>query len=457
MTREVNKKTGWEALSQVRMPPQNIEAEISVLGSLLLDGTVLDHVSNTLSTKDFYKTEHQIIFEAITSLAANHRSIDILSVASELREHGKFEEVGGNTYLTNLVSSVPSASNAEYYAEIVRKKKILRDLISISYEISQLGYQEEGDVNALLDEAEKKIFSISQHALTKGFAPVSEALEEAWERIDRLHKGIGEIRGVPTGFRDLDNLLAGLQRSDLIILAARPSLGKTSLALDIARHVSIHENLPVGFFSLEMSTGQLIDRVISAEAHVSLFSLRTGRLSSESDDFTRVRDAMERLSKAPLFIDDEASVNILQMRAKARRLQAEKGLGLIIVDYLQLMVPRTSTDNMVQQITEISRSLKILAKELDVPVLALSQLNRAVEGRPDKKPVLSDLRDSGSIEQDADVVMFIYREDRVKENSGRENQADVLISKHRNGPLGHATLYFSPENTSFTTLDKTFN
>ncbi|MEK9175373.1 MAG: replicative DNA helicase [Patescibacteria group bacterium] len=457
MAREINKKAGWEALSQVRMPPQNIEAEISMLGSILLDGTVLDQITSFFSTKDFYKSEHQIIFGAILSLSSRQKPVDILSVASELREHGKFEEVGGNTYLTNLVNSVPTASNAVYYAEIVRKKKILRDLINISYEISQLGYQEEGDVNMLLDEAEKKIFAISEHALIKGFVPVSSALEEAWDRIDRLHKGAGELRGVPTGFRDLDNILAGLQRSDLIILAARPSLGKTSLALDIARHVAIHENLPVGLFSLEMSTGQLIDRVISAEAHVNLWNLRTGRLSDENDDFSRIRDAMERLSKAPLFIDDEASVNILQMRAKARRLQAEKGLGLIIVDYLQLMVPRTSTDNMVQQITEISRSLKILAKELDVPILAISQLNRAVEGRPDKKPVLSDLRDSGSIEQDADVVMFIYREDRVKENSGRENQADILISKHRNGPLGHATLYFNQENTSFTTLDRTFN
>lgn len=457
MPREINKKTGWEALSQVRVPPQNIDAEISVLGSILLDGMVLDQVTDSLSTKDFYKHEHQIIFDAIISLAGRQKPVDILSVASELREQGKFEEIGGNTYLTNLVNSVPTSSNAAYYAEIVRKKKILRDLISISYEISQLGYQEEGDVNMLLDEAEKKIFSISEHALIKGFAPVSGALEEAWNRIDRLHKGLGELRGVPTGFRDLDNILAGLQRSDLVILAARPSLGKTSLALDIARHVAITENLPVGLFSLEMSTGQLIDRVIAAEAHVSLWNLRTGRLSDENGDFGRIRDAMERLSKAPLFIDDEASVNILQMRAKARRLQAEKGLGLIIVDYLQLMVPRTTTDNMVQQITEISRSLKVLAKELDVPILALSQLNRAVEGRPDKRPVLSDLRDSGSIEQDADVVLFIYREDRVKENSGRENQADILISKHRNGPLGHATLYFNQENTSFTTLDKTFN
>ena len=438
------------------MPPHNIDAEISLLGSILLDGPMMDQVADTVGKNDFYKNEHRIIYEAMLELFAHQKPIDILSISSVLQEKGGLNEAGGSSYLTNLVNSVPTASSAGYYAEIVRKKKILRDLIGISHEISQLGYQEAEDVNQLLDEAEKKIFAIAQHSLVKGFAPVSKALEEAWERIDRLHKGTGELRGVPTGFRDLDYLLAGLQKSDLIVLAARPSLGKTSLALDIARHVAIEKNIPVGIFSLEMSSEQLIDRLLAAESHVDLWKLRTGRLSPESEDFTNIRDAMERLSMAPLYIDDEASINILQMRAKARRLQAEKGLGLLIVDYLQLMVPRMHTDNMVQQITEISRSLKALARELNVPVLAISQLSRAVEGRPDKKPILSDLRDSGSIEQDADVVLFIYREDRVKENSDRQNQADIIISKHRNGPLGKVPLYFSPENTSFTTLEKTF-
>ena len=442
--------------SSVRMPPHNIDAEISLLGSLLLDGAMMDRVADTVGKNDFYKNEHRFIYEAMLELFAHQKPIDILSVSSVLQEHGQLNEAGGSSYLTNLVNSVPTASSAGYYAEIVRKKKILRDLISISHEISQLGYQEEDDVNQLLDEAEKKVFAIAQHSLVKGFTPVSKALEEAWERIDRLHKGTGELRGVPTGFRDLDYLTAGLQKSDLIILAARPSLGKTSFALDIARHVAIEENIPVGIFSLEMSGEQLIDRLLAAESHVDLWKLRTGRLSPESEDFAQIRDAMERLSKAPLYIDDEASINILQMRAKARRLQVEKGLGLLIVDYLQLMVPRMQTDNMVQQITEISRSLKALSRELNVPVLAISQLNRAVEGRPDKKPILSDLRDSGSIEQDAGLVLFIYREDRVKENSDRHNQADIIIAKHRNGPLGKIALYFSPENTSFTTLDKTF-
>lgn len=437
-----------------RMPPQNIEAEISLLGSLLLDGSVIDRVVDTVGRDDFYKKEHQAIFDAAVALFQKQKPIDVLTVGVQLREQGKFDEVGGAGYLTTLVNSVPTASNAVYYAEIIRKKKVLRDLISVSHEISQMGYQEGEDVGLLMDEAEKRIFAISQRSLIKGFEPVAGALEEAWERIDRMHKGVGALRGIPTGFKSLDNKLSGLQESDLIVLAARPSLGKTALAMDIARHAALYENIPVGIFSLEMSRAQLVDRLIAAEAKVDAWRLRTGQLSSESDDFERIRDAMDKLSKAPLFIDDEVSINILQMRAKARRLQAEKGLGLVIVDYLQLMVPRIQSDSMVQQVTEISRSLKSLARELKIPVLAISQLNRAVELRPNKKPQLSDLRESGAIEQDADVVMFIYREDLVKENSDRKNQADISIQKHRNGPTGEVTLYFNPDQASFTSLEK---
>ncbi len=455
MARAMDQKSSFSgALAGMRMPPQNIEAEVSLLGSLLLDGSLMDQVADVIKPEDFYKSEHRAIFRAILELFVKRHPIDTISVSTALKDTNKIEEAGGSGYLSELVNSVPSASNAAYYAEIVRKKKVLRDLISVSYEISQLGYQENEDVSSLLDEAEKKIFAIAHQSVVKGFSPVTNALEEAWDRIDRLHKeGSHELRGVATGFKKIDELLGGLQKSDLIILAARPSLGKTSFALDIARHVAIQENVPVGLFSLEMSTDQLIDRLIAAEADVNLWNLRTGRLNPQSDDFLRIRDSLERLSKAPLYIDDESSLNILQMRAKARRLQAEKGLGLLVVDYLQLMVPRTSNDNMVQQITEISRSLKMLAKELNVPILALSQLNRALENRPDKKPVLSDLRDSGSIEQDADVVLFIYREDRVKENSDRQNQADIMVSKHRNGPLGTVPLYFNPDNAHFSTLD----
>jgi len=437
-----------------RMPPQNVDAEISLLGSLLLDGETMNAVVDTLREEDFYKKEHKTIFNAILSLFASQKPIDTLSVANTLKEHKKFEDIGGHSYLTSLVNSVPTSSNASYYAEIVRKKKILRDLISVSHGISQLGYEESEDVDTLLDEAEKRIFAIGQHSLVKGFASVGSVLDKAWERIENLHKGTGMMRGVPTGFKELDSILSGLQRSDLVVLAARPSLGKTSFAIDIARHVAIHEKIPVGIFSLEMSNDQLIDKIIAAEAHVNLWSLRTGRLTQNSGDFERINDALGELQKAPLYIDDQPSLNILQMRAKARRLQAEKGLGLLIVDYLQLMVPRTSSDNMVQQITEISRSLKILAKELEVPVLAISQLNRAVEHRTDKKPQLADLRESGAIEQDADVVMFIYREDKAKDNSERKNQADIIVAKHRNGPVGKISLYFNEELASFTGLEK---
>jgi len=331
----------------------------------------------------------------------------------------------------------------------------MRELIRASSEIAELGYDESEDIDQALDDAEKRIFSISQRSLSQRFTPLSQTLEEAWERIDHLHKNKNELRGVATGFKDLDNILAGLQKSDLIIIAARPSFGKTALALDIARQVAVRQNIPVGLFSLEMSSQQLVDRFIASEAHVDLWKLRTGKLSDTSDDFLRIRDALDRLSKAPLYIDDEVSNNVLQMRAMARRLQSECGnLGLVVIDYLQLMQPRTHSDSMVQQITEISRSLKGLARELNVPVVAISQLSRAVESRHPPIPRLSDLRESGSIEQDADVVMLIYREDRYKENSSRQNQVDVIVAKHRNGPVGKVTLYFNPEKVTFTTFDE---
>ncbi|MBI2610279.1 replicative DNA helicase [Candidatus Giovannonibacteria bacterium] len=443
------------ASGQVRIPPQAIEAEISTLGALMLDQNAIIKIADILRAEDFYRPAHQIIFSAVIDLFERHEPIDLLSVSTKLREKGQLDSVGGSGYLADLVNAVPSASNIVYYAEIVRKKRVSRELIQASGEIADLGYKESGEIDEILDEAERKVFAISQRSLSQKFSSLGTVLEEAWERIDHLHKNKNEMRGVPTGFRELDNLLAGLQKSDLVIIAARPSIGKTALALDIARNVSVHQNIPVGIFSLEMSTQQLVDRFIAAEAHVDLWKLRTGRLSENSDDFLRIRDALDRLSKAPLYIDDEASNNILQMRAMARRLQAEHGnLGLLVIDYLQLMQPRTTSDSMVQQITEISRSLKGLARELNVPVLALSQLSRAVEQRHPPIPRLSDLRESGSIEQDADVVMFIYREDRYRENSSRPNQAEILIAKHRNGPVGKADLYFNQEKVSFSSLDE---
>ena len=438
----------------LRIPPQNIEAEMSALGALLLDSNAIFKVMDYLRPADFYKGGHKTIYETIIDLAEKREPIDSVSVSNRLNEKNQLELVGGKGYLTDLVNSIATAANVGHYAEIVHKKGILRELLEASQQINELGYKEEESVDYLLDEAERKIFSISQTSLRQHFQSVGSALGEAWERIDRLHKNKGELRGVPTGFLDLDNLLAGLQKSDLVVLASRPSLGKTSLALDIARSAAVNHGVPVGIFSLEMSAQQLVDRFISAEADIDLWKLRTGKLSEGGDDFIRVREALARLSKAPIFIDDEASNNIMQMRAMARRLQAEKSLGLIIVDYLQLMQPRVHTDSMVQQITEISRSLKGLARELNVPVLALSQLSRAVEQRHPPVPRLSDLRDSGSIEQDADVVMFIYREDRYKQNSEKQNQADILIQKHRNGPLGQATLYFHEKKASFSSLAK---
>lgn len=437
-----------------RIPPQNLEAEMSTLGALMLDANAAFKVVDYLRPVDFYRQNNRTIYETILELIEKREPIDTVSVANRLQEKNILETVGGKAYLTDLVNSIPTAANIGHYAEIVHKKGVMRELLEASQHINDLGYKEEESVDYLLDEAERKIFSISQASLKQRFVSVGSALGKAWERIDNLHKNKGQLRGVPTGFSDLDNILSGFQPSDLVVLAARPSLGKTSLALDIARNAATKHNIPVGIFSLEMSSQDLIDRFIAAEADIDMWKLRTGRLSEETDDFAKIASALENLSSAPIFIDDEATNNILQMRAMARRLQADKGLGLIVVDYLQLMQPRVQSDNMVQQITEISRSLKQLAKELKVPVLALSQLSRAVEQRHPPIPRLSDLRDSGSIEQDADVVMFIYREDKYKQSSERKNQADILIQKHRNGPLGQVTLYFNQHKTSFSGLSK---
>jgi replicative DNA helicase len=438
-----------------RVPPQNLEAEVAVLGSLMLDDKAVIKIVDSLKPEDFYRGSHRTIYDAMLRLFEKSEPIDVLSVSSYLRENKLIDEAGGVSYLTELVNAVPSASNISHYADIVRKKSVLRNLIDASQQISQLGYKENEDVSALLEDAEKRIFGISQRSLKQTFLPVKSALQDAWERIDRLHKNLGEVRGLKCGFPELDNILSGLQNSDLVILAARPSVGKTSLALDIARQAAVSDGVPVGIFSLEMSMEQLTERFIAAEARVDLHKLRTGKLSVDGDDFTRIRDALHRLSQAPIYIDDEGSNTILQMRAMARRLQSEHGLGLIVVDYLQMIQPARQIDNMVQHITEVSRSLKAMARELNVPVLALAQLSRAVESRQPPIPRLADLRDSGSIEQDADVVMFIYREDRYKQNSDRENQADVLISKHRNGPTGQVTLYFNQNMASFSSMANT--
>ncbi|MBI2624996.1 MAG: replicative DNA helicase [Candidatus Nealsonbacteria bacterium] len=392
-----------------KLPPQSLEAEKSLLGALMIDKNAIIKVADFLEPRDFYKSSHQEIYAVMRELFEKAEPIDFLSVSNRLREKEKLEGIGGNGYLTDLINAVPTATHVLNYAKIVQRKRILRDLIDSSHEIGLMGYNETEDVEDLLDKAEQRIFSIAQRSLNQNFIPVKASLEEAFERIDRLSKREGNLRGLSTGFTDLDNILAGFQKSDLIILAARPSLGKSSLALDIARSVATKEKVPVGIFSLEMSKDQVIDRLISAEAQIDLWKLRTGKLYSqgENNDFVKIQEAMGSLSEASIYIDDAASANILQMRAMARRLQAEKGLGLIIVDYLQLIEPRNSMASVVQQVTEISRSLKGLARELNVPVLAVSQLSRAVEQRTPQIPRLADLRESGSLEQDADVVLFI--------------------------------------------------
>jgi replicative DNA helicase len=438
-----------------RIPPQAPEAEASVLGSILLDREAMWKIADILAPKDFYRKANQLVYSAMLSLFEQGEPIDVLSVSSLLTERKEIEAVGGSTYLTSLVNSVPTSSHAVYYAKIVEKKKILRDLIDAAQKISEMSWQESEDIEKVLDEAEKKIFSISQRSLKQDFMGIKDALGDAFDRIDKLHKGDGALRGVPTGFYQLDNYLAGLQKSDLVILAARPSLGKTALAMNIARNVA-KQKIPVGIFSLEMSKEQLVDRLLAGEAGVDLWGLRTGHLSmeGENNDLSRIQMAMGTLAEMPIYVDDAASATILQMRTMARRLKLEHGLGLIIVDYLQLMEGRGSADNRVQQVSEISRSLKGLARELDVPVLALSQLSRAVESRGGGIPRLSDLRESGSIEQDADVVLFIYREDKDRPDSERKNIAEIHIAKHRNGPTGKVELYFEEKEVSFKSIDK---
>lgn len=393
-----------QRIETVRMPPQSLEAEAALLGSLLLDREAIWRVADVIEAKDFYKAVHRTIYEAVLDVLGRREAIDVLSVANRLREKQQLDEIGGTAYLTSLVNTVPTASNASHYAKIVHRKRIHRDLIEASHRISELGYKEDADIESVLDDAEKTVFAVAQSSLAQEFRPVKRSLDEAWQRIENLHAGGGgTLRGVSTGFPDLDNLLSGLQKSDLVVLAARPSLGKTSLALDIAKNVALKENLPVGFFSIEMSQADVVDRLLASQASVDMWRLRTGRLSDkgEDNDFARIRDAMEALSQIPLYVDDVASPTVMQIRAMARRLQAEHGgLGLVVVDYLQLIRGHEAAESRVQEVSEISRSLKALAKELNVPVLAISQLSRAVEMRSDAVPKLSDLRESGCLAGD---------------------------------------------------------
>jgi replicative DNA helicase len=419
----------------------------------MLRKEAIHEVEDIINPDSFYAEKHKMIFQAMLDLSIKNEPIDMLSLSTKLGEQKLLEAIGGNQYLAEVVNVVPSSTNVKHYAEIVQKKYILRSLIEAADYVSELAFEEGDDhMDDILDLAEKKIFSVVSSPKGQKFVNLKDELPEAWDRLEKLHEHKDALRGLPTGFKDLDNILSGLQKSDLIILAARPSIGKTTLALDIARMSATTHNKSVGIFSLEMSSQQLVDRLLSAESRVNAWSLRTGRLTADKE-FSQLRDSLDKLSKAKIYIDDTPGNSIVRMKAVSRRLKAEKGLDLIIVDYLQLMTTSKNYDSMVNQVTEISRSLKSLAKELDVPVLALSQLSRAVESRGGK-PRLSDLRDSGSIEQDADVVMFIHREDKGKDESEKTNIAEIMIEKHRNGPTGKIELYFDEKTTTFLNLEK---
>lgn len=451
-------------MSHERIPPQNTEAEQSLLGAILIDKNAMVRVADLMRTDDFYKQAHSDIFGTMKELADKREPIDLLSLANRLDEKDRLEAAGGRAYLMQLTNTVPTAANIMHYADIVQRKATLRRLLSAGSEIAGMAFEETEEIDGVLDTAEKKLFGVTQKYVKTAFTPIKEALDTAFERIDELHRDRGKLRGVSTGYTDLDRLLGGLQKSDLVVLAARPSVGKTSLALDIARQAAIKHKVPVGVFSLEMSKEQLVDRMLCSEAGVDLWRMRTGQLNDrdEHNDFTRIGHALGNLSEAPIYIDDAASMNIMDIRTKARRLQSEVGLGMLIIDYLQLMESRKgnrNSDNRVQEVAEISRGLKGIAKELNIPVLALSQLSRVTEQSKPAIPKLSHLRESGSIEQDADVVMFIYR--KAADKNYRQDEipleerymAEVHVAKHRNGPCGMVKLFFDEARVSFRSLD----
>lgn len=435
-----------------RVPPQNIEAEQSVLGSMLLEKEAILSASEILKGEDFYKESHKKIFEVIMDLYDKNEPVDLITVSEELRKRNALEEIGGITYITALANSVPTAANVAYHAKIVKDKSIMRKLIHVSTKLVSMGYEEGRDVEEVLDEAERMIFEIAQRRSMEGFASIRDVVIETFDMIEQLYKNKGRMTGVPTGFLDLDEMTSGFQPSDLIIIAARPSMGKTSFALNIAQYAAIREKVPVAIFSLEMSKEQLVQRMLCAEAHIDSHKLRTGNL--DEDDWPKLARAMGPLSEAPIFIDDTPGINIMEMRAKARRLKAEKGLGLILIDYLQLMQGRGNSENRQQEISEISRSLKALARELRVPVVALSQLSRAPEMRQDHRPILSDLRESGSQEQDSDLVAFLYRDEYYHPDTDKKNIAEVIIAKQRNGPTGVIELVWLDKYTKFANKAK---
>lgn len=439
-------------MSDAKVPPHDDMVEASVLGAILIDKDAIASIIDFLRPQHFYNNSNSSVFDAMMSLFEKHEPVDVVTVTTELKKKGTLKQIGGSTYLSDLVNGVPTAAHIEQYAHILVDLTSKRRLITASSRISESAFDDKGDAREILDKAEAEIFAISQASVRRDFVSIKDALAESFDRLDELHKKGSSLRGVPTGFADLDNKLAGMQDSNLLILAARPGQGKTALVLNLAQHVSIHAHMPVGIFSLEMSKEELVDRLLVSQADVDAWRLKTGRLSDE--DFTKLSTAMGELAEAKLYIDDTPGINILEMRTKARRLQMEHGIKLLIVDYLQLVDPGRRFDNRVQEVSIVSQSLKNLARELKIPVLAVSQLSRAVEARGTRVPQLADLRESGAIEQDADVVMFLYREEAEMEKWEATPIVKLLIAKHRNGALGEIDLLFKGDRIRFYGMDK---
>ena len=437
-----------------RVPPQNIEAEQAVLGAMLIEKEAIARVTELLKGGDFYREAHRLIFEAMLDLYNRNEAVDMITVIELLKREDNLERVGGIAYVTSLANSVPTAANVHYHAKIVEEKALLRQLIQTSTKIAALGYEGSEEVSQIVDQAEKMILEVSNRRIGGDFTPIKSIVLDAFGKIEQLYESRGGITGLATGFKDLDRLTSGLQKSDVILVAARPSMGKTAFTLNIASNVAIREKKAVAFFSLEMSKEQLVQRMLCAEASIDSQKLRIGEL--EDDDWTKLINAADRLSGAPIFIDDTAGISVLEMRSKARRLKVEHDLSLIIIDYLQLMQGSGGKggENRQQEISEISRSLKGLARELGVPVVALSQLSRSVESRQVKKPMLSDLRESGSLEQDADIVAFLYREDYYNPDTENKNITEIIVAKHRNGPVDSVQLFFHKQFTRFADLTR---
>lgn len=440
-----------DSIPNDRVQPSHIEAEQSVLGALLIDSDALSEVSGVLKNDSFHLHKHREIYDAIMELYEESLPVDIVTVADVLDKRGQLEKIGGVDYIAHLATSVPTTANVKYYAGILEDRSLLRQLITVSGKIADMGYTGALEGVEVLAEAEKAVFDIAQGLNRSGLESISTVLDRAFSHLEELYKNKTDITGVTSGFTDLDRKTAGFQNSDLILIAARPAMGKTSFVLNIAVNAALLKKVPVAIFSLEMSRSQLVSRILACESMVELEKMRTGRLNE--DDWTKISRMFGPLTKAPIYIDDNASSNVMEMMSKCRKLKLEKGLGMVVIDYLQLMEGRKKTDNRQQEISEISRSLKIMAKELGIPVLALSQLSRAAETRTDHRPILSDLRESGAIEQDADLVMFLYRDDYYHEDSEKKNVVEVILAKHRNGSTGTVELAWLPEYTKFGNLE----